>query len=63
MEHSAILLTFIKLPVVIKFVFFEWLFYTDFTVMLWVLKINHPMINEMFLLSTKKTGLNRWLRT
>ena len=34
-EHSAILLTFIKLPVVIKtFVLsiFEWLFYTGFTV-------------------------------
>ena len=34
-EHYAILLTFIKLPVVIKiFVLsiFEWLFYTDFTV-------------------------------
>ena len=33
--HSAILLTFIKLPFVIKkFVFslFEWLFYTGFTV-------------------------------
>ena len=35
LEHSAILLTFIKLPVVIKiFVLsiFEWLFYTGFTV-------------------------------
>ena len=35
-EHSAILSTFIKLPFVIKiFVlsFFEWLFYTGFTVM------------------------------
>ena len=34
-EHSVILLTFIKLPFVIKiFVFsiFEWLFYTGFTV-------------------------------
>ena len=34
-EHSAILLTFIKLPVVIKtFILsiFEWLFYTGFTV-------------------------------
>ena len=34
-EHSAILLTFIKLPVAIKiFVLsiFEWLFYTGFTV-------------------------------
>ena len=34
-EHSAILSTFIKLPFVIKtFVlsFFEWLFYTGFTV-------------------------------
>ena len=34
-EHSAILLTFIKLPFVIKiFVLsiFEWPFYTDFTV-------------------------------
>ena len=34
-EHSAILLTFIKLPVVImNFVLstFEWPFYTDFTV-------------------------------
>ena len=36
-EHSAILLTFIKLPVVIKtFVLsiFEWPFYTGFTVLL-----------------------------
>ena len=36
-EHSAILLTFIKLPFVIKiFVLsiFEWPFYTDFTVFL-----------------------------
>ena len=36
-EHSSILLTFIKLPVVIKtFVLsiFEWLFYTGFTVIL-----------------------------
>ena len=35
-EHSAILLTFIKLPFVIKiFVLsiFEWLFYTGFTVL------------------------------
>ena len=35
-EHSAILLTFIKLPVVIKtFVLsiFEWPFYTGFTVL------------------------------
>ena len=35
-EHSAILLTFIKLPFVIKsFVLsiFEWPFYTDFTVL------------------------------
>ena len=35
MEHSAILLTFVKLPVVIKtFVLsiFEWPFYTGFTV-------------------------------
>ena len=34
MEHSAILLTFIKLPVVIKTSFlsiYEWLFYTGFT--------------------------------
>ena len=34
-EHSAILLTFIKLPIVIKiFVLsiFEWVFYTGFTV-------------------------------
>ena len=34
-EHSAILSTFIKLPIVIKiFVLsvFEWMFYTDFTV-------------------------------
>ena len=34
-EHSAILLTFIKLPVVIKtfvLTIFEWLFYTGFTV-------------------------------
>ena len=36
-EHSAILLTFIKLPIVIKiFVLsiFEWPFYTDFTVLI-----------------------------
>ena len=36
LEHSAILLTFIKLPFVIKiFVLsiFEWLFYTGFTIM------------------------------
>ena len=36
MEHSAILLTFIKLPIVIKiFVLsiFEWPFYTGFTVL------------------------------
>ena len=36
LEHSAILLTFIKLPFVIKiFVLsiFEWLFYTGFTVL------------------------------
>ena len=35
MEHSALLLTFIKIPVIIKtFVLsiFEWLFYTGFTV-------------------------------
>ena len=35
MEHSAIVLTFIKLPIVIKiFVlsFFKWPFYTGFTV-------------------------------
>ena len=34
-EHSAILCTFIKLPFVIKifcFVYFEWPFYTGFTV-------------------------------
>ena len=34
-EHSAILLTFIKLPVVIKTIvlsIFEWSFYTGFTV-------------------------------
>ena len=34
-EHSAILLTFIKLPFVIKIIvlsIFEWLFYTGFTV-------------------------------
>ena len=39
-EHSAILLTFIKLPVVIKtFVLsvFEWPFYTGFTVLLLIL--------------------------
>ena len=33
--HSAILLTFIKLPFVVKifvFVYFEWWFYTGFTV-------------------------------
>ena len=36
-EHSAILSTFIKLPLVIKsFVLssFEWLFYTSFTVLI-----------------------------
>ena len=33
LEHSAILSTFIKLPFVIKiFVYFEWPFYTGFTV-------------------------------
>ena len=35
-EHSAILLTFIKLPFVIKIFFlsiFDWPFYTDFTVL------------------------------
>ena len=35
-EHSAILLTFIKLPFVIKIfvlTIFEWLFYTSFTVL------------------------------
>ena len=35
LEHSAILLTFIKLPFVIKIdvlSIFEWLFYTGFTV-------------------------------
>ena len=40
-EHSAILLTFIKLPFVIKiFVLsiFEWLFYTGFTVQLFFFK-------------------------
>ena len=34
-EHSAILLTFIKLPFVVKTIvlsFFEWLYYTGFTV-------------------------------
>ena len=31
-EHSTILLTFIKLPFVIKIFVFEWLFYTGFTV-------------------------------
>ena len=38
-EHSAILLTFIKLPFVIKIFLltvFEWLFYTGFTVCEWV---------------------------
>ena len=37
-EHSAILLTFIKLPVVIKIYvlsIFEWPFYTGFTVLVW----------------------------
>ena len=39
-EHSAILPTFIKLPIVIKiFVLsiFEWLFYTGFTVIIYFL--------------------------
>ena len=38
-EHFAILLTFLKLPFVIKiFVLsiFEWLFYTGFAVFIWV---------------------------
>ena len=35
-EHSAILSTFIKLPLVICFVFFEWPFYTGFTVIVWL---------------------------
>ena len=42
-EHSAILLTFIKLPFVIKiFVLsiFEWLFYTGFTVVINGVKIS-----------------------
>ena len=41
-EHSAILLTFIKLPIVIKifvFVYFEWPFYTGSTVMLLYLSV------------------------
>ena len=45
-EHSAILLTFIKLPFVIKiFVLsiFEWPFYTGFTVILHT----HYHFNEM----------------
>ena len=39
-EHSAILLTFIKLPFVIKFFvlsIFEWPFYTGFTVIVRVI--------------------------
>ena len=45
-EHSAILLTFIKLPFVIKiFVLsiFEWPFYTGFTVM--DIHIHSPLLN------------------
>ena len=41
-EHSAIVLTFIKLPLVIKiFVLsiFEWPFYTDFTVLITVTEV------------------------
>ena len=45
-EHSAILSTFIKLPVVIKtFVLsiFQWLFYTGFT----VLNVSHEPVHEI----------------
>ena len=46
LEHSAILLTFIKLPFVIKiFVLsiFEWPFYTCFTVF-----VNIPLLSDHF---------------
>ena len=49
-KHSAILLTSIKLPVVIKiFVLsiFEWLFYTGFTVLLFVCRILKALLNEL----------------
>ena len=50
-EHSAILLTFIKLPFVIKiFVLsiFEWLFYTGFSIyLLWFCVVLRPKI-KMF---------------
>ena len=52
-EHSAILLTFIKLTFVVKiFVlsFFEWLFYTGFTVKSFIPKgAYHIMIPTYFL--------------
>ena len=50
-EHSAILLTFIKLPFVIKiFVLsiFEWPFYTGFTLRVW-LRFNKKHLMAIFL--------------
>ena len=52
-EHSVILLTFIKLPFVIKiFVlsFFEWPFYIGFTVYETVLKITHLPEHDILVL-------------
>ena len=46
-EHSAILLTFIKIPFVIKILvlsIFEWLFYTGFTVDPALMKILHCLV-------------------
>ena len=50
-EHSAILLTIIKLPFVIKIVvlsIFEWMFYTGFTVyhyFIWALRARKPLLH------------------
>ena len=52
--HSAILLTFIKLQFVIKiFVLsiFEWLFYTNFTVILHSAKMSFPVFSIIYRLS------------
>ena len=41
-EHSAILLIFIQLPFVIKTIvlaFFEWLFYTGFTIVIYMYRL------------------------
>ena len=52
-EHSAILLTFIKLPFVIKIFdlsFFEWPFYTGFTEVL--LSTHAPRFYNFFVLNS-----------